>query len=114
MKNTNLTVLVILVSSLLFSTAFAETIVKDANGVEYLADQIILKVKTAPAKKPEKGITQSRQLMGLAEASSSIQSLAAKWAVTESKALFPQIGPPTAKMNLSAAAVKILSRKRWP
>jgi len=82
-KKTNLIGLVILISGLFSADAFAETIVKDANGIEYLADQIIVKIKSTPAKGAEKAISQPRWLMNISEAGGSVQQLKAKWAVTK-------------------------------
>jgi subtilisin family serine protease len=104
---------VVILSLTLFSAnVFAETIIKDANGVEYFADRIIVKIKSSlPAKGAENALGESRRLMRPAEASGSVQSLMSKWAITESKALFPRIVPPTSKMNLSAVAVTTKQRE---
>lgn len=102
-KRTNLILAGMLATSLFSTSAFAETIIKDANGIEYLANQIIVKIKSVRAKGVENSVDKPRRVIGLAEAPSSVRSLMAKWNVTESKALFPQIVPPTEKMNLSAA-----------
>lgn len=106
MKKTNLIVLIIVVAGLFSASAFAETIIKDANGIEYLADKIIVKIKSASVKAAEMGVDGPRRVMGLTDAGVPVQSLMAKWSVTESKALFPRIAPPKPKMTLSALAVR--------
>ena len=111
MKRANLiTAVIFFVAGLFSADAFAETIIKDANGIEYLEDQIILKIKSAPVKRMGKEVVQTKRLMSLSEAGGSVQQLNNKWAVKESKSLFPHIVPPTPQMNLSAA--KIAAKQR--
>lgn len=95
---------VILCSAMLSGVATSQEIIREPDGTEYLAGQIIVKLEPAAALPRDGEANEPRKLASVSEAGPSLRALTKKWGVKESKALFPGIAPPKAVVALAPDA----------
>ena len=95
---------------LFFGSISFSKIVKDSDGNEYVADKLLVKLKSVSANQHGKAIGRKR-LLTIYEAGPLMRSLKAKWAVKKSKALFPQVAVPNAQGNMSYKALQARQKR---
>ena len=115
MKNESLSSIIIthiVISSFVLASVNAQVIKKDAEGNEYLADRLIVKMKGVSTQGKALGEAKARWLKEPVEAGPQIQQLVGKWGVTKSKALFPRIRPLSDNVRNRLSTVKAAKKER--